>query len=172
MRNFRKLSLLLAGIMVPGVVSSGTATTAMDVSTNVVAACLVSATNIDFGTTDGTDVVNTTGTITVNCSSGASYNVALDAGLHSLNGGYRGVQNAAGDIIVYSLWKDAGYTDQWGDSDFANTYPLGSSVAGTGTGVAQQLTVEAVLDSTSGSPGNVFTPDTIYSDTVTVTVHF
>ncbi|MDI6704619.1 MAG: spore coat protein U domain-containing protein, partial [bacterium] len=94
----------------------------------------VSATTLDFGTVPIVPVDEcayyATATITVNATSGLNYNIALDAGLHSdyycrrmrCDKGY-GVYYD----IYYCLYKDAAYTQLWGDSDYDNTYAYGTS---------------------------------------------
>ena len=68
--------------------------------------------------------------------------------------------------VSYELYKDAGFTQVWGDSGFAATYPAGSGVAGVGSGAAQVTTVFGQAGSQPmASPGN-------YTDIVVATVNF
>jgi spore coat protein U-like protein len=81
-------------------------------------------------------------------------------------GGARLVINATNNYINYTLFQDAGFAQTWGDADFGNTYPNGTSLADAGTGIAQPHTVYGLL-----SAGGAVPPD-LYTDTVTVTLHY
>jgi spore coat protein U-like protein len=132
----------------------------------------VSADGIAFGNVDGAFSTQASGAIRVTCPSGTPYNVALDAGLNYDVGNFlRRMQNPAGDSIAYALFDDAAGVE-WGDSDFANTFPGAPSVAGIGTGVEEGILVTGVTDYIPSPFGSVWTAGTTYSDTVFVTVHF
>src|SRR5262245_5956337 len=60
-------------------VRAATATTTFQVTATVHATCLISATNLNFGTYTGA-VANSTSTITVTCTNTTPYNVSLNAG--------------------------------------------------------------------------------------------
>ena len=79
--------------------------------------------------------------------------------------GYRAVSDGI-NARMYRLFMDNVFGTQWGDSDFANTYPGGASVADTGSGAAQPHTVYGWLES------GIVLPAGTYSDTVTVTVNY
>jgi len=103
--------------------------------------------------------------VTVNAANGVIYNVTLSAGTH-ISGGVRGMLKGDGSRVTYYLYKDAARTQEWGDSDKANTYSAGSSVAGTGTGADQAYTAYGRVTTSGG------TPTGSYMDQVTVTVHY
>ncbi len=134
----------------------------LDVRTTIIPACSVSTTTVSFGVHDGSAWVYANGDVTVTCASGTTYNIALDAGL-AYDGNYRRVTDGLGTGIWYGLYK--GSFIEWGDSDFANTYSWGSSVADTGNGSAQPHNVQGKL--WSG-----FFPSGTYTDVVTVTVYY
>jgi spore coat protein U-like protein len=157
------LFIMVLGISLSGAAYGATATEFLNVSANVVPACTVSTTAVNFGDTDGSADVFANGDVTVNCSSGIQYNIALDAGLN-----YDLISRRVSDgvnYIRYELYKDAANANQWADSDFANTYPFGLSVPDTGDGTDQPHIVYGYLSSPSGPVGT-------YTDVITVTVHY
>lgn len=160
-----KLLAGLAALAVCAAAQAATTTTTMSVSMTVPVSCTVSATPMAFGTGTGTTVLTAQATIGVNCASGAAYNVAIDSGRNFLSVGARRRMASGFNFVSYRLTKTAGGAD-WGDSDFANTFAPGSSVAGTGTGANRALTV---FGETIGAAS---VPAGSYSDGVVVTVHF
>jgi len=156
---------VLTFILVFSVMSNAaTETGQLQVSATVVAACTVSTTAVNFGNVTGVNTEYSTGDVTVNCANGLPYHIALDAGLNYASP-YRKLAGS-GYFADYRLGK-VGTADQWGDSDYANTYPGGASLADTGDGTNQAHPVRAWLDPFSGIPA-----ETVLTDTVTVTVHY
>jgi spore coat protein U-like protein len=143
---------------------AGTVTTTFDVNVNVVPACSVTATGINFPDYDGSSTVDANGDVTVTCSLGIPYNIALDAGLHVDGLGRRQMSDGI-NTLIYALFKPTGQ-EVWGDSDFDNTYPGGTSFAVTGSGAPQGHQVLGSI-----TPGSTVPPGA-YSDTITVTVHY
>lgn len=166
MKNFRTLFLVVMAmaLLAPAGVWATGITTTMPVTATVTAFATVNATPMNFGSGQaGVSPSGITSTITVNASAGHTYKVSLDAGQHFISA-MRDMHDSANDVLSYRLYQDAAMTTEWGDSDAANTYSAGSSVAGTGTGSDQTLTVYGMeLSQSNTVPGN-------YSDTVTVTV--
>ncbi len=146
-------------------VGAATLTTTIPISVVAQSGCSITGTGVDFGTYSG-GVVSSTGSLSVNCTQNTPYHVTLDKGLNLTQGIRAMTISTAADKLGYQLYKDAALTLQWGDSDYAATFVQGSSVAGTGTGSAQTLTIY----------GRMFSQGTVvagpYSDTVTVTVIF
>jgi spore coat protein U-like protein len=100
--------------------------------------------------TDGTS------TVTVQCASGAAYQVGLDNGQHA-SGTTRRMQGPGG-LVTYELYRNTTRTQRWGSTINTDT------VSGTGNGANQTLTVYGrVPNQTTPSAG-------IYNDTITVTV--
>jgi spore coat protein U-like protein len=164
------LFIMALGISFAGAAyGAGSVTAILDVSVNLVPACTVTVTPIDFGDYDGIASVPgapnglANGDVTVNCSDTVSYNIALDAGLH-YNAPNREVSDGVNGI-GYGLYQDSAYTTEWGDSDFGNTYAAGLSQGDTGNGLDQPHTVYGGLGASSGPLGP-------YTDVVTVTVHY
>ncbi len=146
--------------------------TTIPVSVTVAAACSISGTGLNFGNYVGSQLTST-GTITVTCSQDRPYNVTLDKGLNAAtNLNIRTLRDLNSQTSAvraqYFLYKDSAMTQEWGDSGFAGTYTLGTSVPGTGTGSAQTLTIYGKLpaDQLAGAaPGT-------YTDTVVATLLF
>ncbi len=166
------LSLMVVTVLFP--LERGDAqnvNTTIPVSVTVAAACSISGTGLNFGSYVGAQLTST-GTITVTCSQDRPYNVTLDRGLN-LQGGIRGLRDINSQTFTvraqYFLYKDSAMTQEWGDSGFAGTYTLGTSVSGTGTGSPQTLTIYGKLPADGGIAGAA--PGT-YTDTVVATLFF
>lgn len=125
-----------AGILlaVAGTAQAATKTATFQVSANVVDNCIINANPLNFGDFDGTTDIDTVeSTITVRCSSGTDYTVALSAGQ---TGSYAGRQmvnasSTSGVPLVYNLYTTASRDVVWGD-DSGST----DVVAGLGAGMA------------------------------------
>jgi spore coat protein U-like protein len=152
-----------------GGAQAGTASTTMGVSMTVASSCTVSATPLAFGTQTIIDMSadldeTTAGVLTVTCTNGEDYSVALGVGggsgatfaTRKMTGGPGGTAT-----IDYTLYTDSNHTTVWGDGT-AST----STVGGTGDGNPQTIDVY----------GQVPQQDNLavgaYSDTVTVTVTY
>jgi spore coat protein U-like protein len=161
--------LLAAGFGLLGAVASGlplnpavaaSSNTTFQVTATVAATCLISATNLAFGSYTGT-LVNATSTITVTCSNTTPYNVGLDVGTSSGAAvSSRKMGGPGGALLGYALFRDSGHTQNWGNTVGTDT------ASGTGNGSAQALTVFGqVAANQLVAPGS-------YSDTITATVSF
>ncbi len=139
-----------------------TAAATMAVSATVVASCTVTATAMAFGTYTNT-ALTSTATVTPTCSNTTPYNVGLDVGTATgATVTTRGmfVAGTPGVVLNYGLYSDAGFTTVWGPTVGTNT------VAGTGSGAAQAITVYGqVLAGQLVAPG-------AYTDTITATVTY
>lgn len=140
------------------------------VTATVAKSCLVTADPLNFGTIDGLPGQanrDQTSTINVTCTTPTPYTVALTpsngsttgAGTMTPTGGVAG--NA--DTVPYRLYRNAARTTVWGS--VAGTG--GNTVAGTGNGAAQALTLYGRV---LGTSANV-RPDS-YRDVVTVSVTY
>lgn len=144
------------------------------VTANVQAACsLVSVPTVAFGTVSSVgalaEPIDATGTITVACSSGASYTVYIGDGANrvGLGTGDRRMANGAGRL-AYQLYKEVGRTNIW-DATGGTAVTGGSGgVSEDGTGVDQALTVFGRI------PAGTIVPSVTgaYSDSVLVTVTY
>lgn len=163
------LALALGGVFLvqpTGALAAFTQTTPaanLGVSMTISAACTVSVGSVAF-TAPG--LINTgtapasTGTVTVTCSNGTLYEVAMAAGGGSgANTTTRKMTKSGGtETISYRLCQDLACGTNWGNTTDTKT--------GTGTGSAVALTVY-------GQVPNQSTPSSgSYADTVAVTVNY
>ncbi len=119
--------------------------------------CSAYASGIAFGSYFGS-VVDITGTVTVTCTSGQAYDIALNAGLASgATVTTRSMQNGSA-LLGYQMFSNAGYTANWGNSSTTGW------VAGTGTGSAQVYTIYAQIP--AGESGALET----YTDSPTASI--
>lgn len=148
------------------VYSNGTATATFNVTLTLQANCAIAATPLAFGTNGIlATAINQQTTLNVTCTNTTPYNVGLDAG--NVTGSSVTARLMAGTAtgnttttVGFQLYQDAGRTTIWGNTQGTNT------VAGTGTGAAQTLTVYGQVP-VQTTPR----PDT-YQTTVTATVYF
>lgn len=139
-----------------------TATTSFTASLNVAKDCLVSATNVNFGSRGILNSnVNTTGEVTITCSPTTPYSVSLGNGQNGTAPTARRMRKGVGlEYVTYGLYRDENRLLPWGDTIPTNT------VAGTGNGLAQNIPVYATVP-----PQNTPSPG-IYTDTVVITVTY
>ncbi|MDQ6868305.1 MAG: spore coat U domain-containing protein [Pseudomonadota bacterium] len=99
-------------------------------------------------------------TILPTCTSGTPYNIGLDKGVNGGSVTTRQMKAAGPALINYSVFRDAGRTMNWGQTIGTDT------VAGTGTGSAQSVTVYGRIAAQA-------TPSTgTYNDTIVVTLTY
>jgi spore coat protein U-like protein len=123
--------------------------------------CSVNASTLNFGSVGvlGSAVIATS-SITVTCTSALPYTIALDGGLSGATNPTQRVMSQASQQITYGLYRDSARAQAWGDSVGTNT------AAGTGSGLAQTLTVYGRV------PMQTTPPPGTYSDTVVVTISY
>lgn len=145
---------------------AGTATGTLSVTANVVDTCTVAATGnlLAFGAYTGA-VNNTNGSLSLTCTDGDTYTVALNIGTGSgASFTNRILTNPSpAGTLQYNIYTTAGRTVVWGDGTGTT-----ATVPGTGTGALQTLTVFGQIpagQTATVTPGN-------YTDTVTITVTF
>lgn len=155
-------SLLALGLL-GGVAQAATATTTFQSKIIITAACAVTATPLDFLTTGLiTANIDATSTLAVTCTNTTPYNVGLGVGTFGTTVTARKmkVSAAATDAVGYSMFRDSARTLNWGNTVATDT------LAGTGNGLAQSLTVYGRVPAQAAvAPGT-------YTDTVTVTVTY
>lgn len=165
--KIRFLNLLTALILALWGTASfaATTTTTFGVSATVVDSCSVSATALGFGNVDPVSLASTavdaTTTVDVTCANGTTYDVGLDAGTASGATVTTRQMTSGANTMNYALYSDSGRTTNWGNTVGTDT------VAGTGDGTAQSLTVYGRIPSGQGT-----VPTGAYSDTITVTVTY
>ena len=165
LKDWRRLfaSLLaMSGLFAAPKADALTATTTMNVTATVLSSCSVSATDLAFGNYNpisGSALDGAT-SISVTCTNGTSYNVGISAG-----GGAgatiasRKMTNGA-NTLNYTLYRDSGRTNVWGDTVATDT------LLGSGSGAAQPIDVYGRI------PGGQAAPFGGYTDTVTITVTY
>ena len=165
MRILRPL-IAASALLAAGAALAGTANNTFQVTATVVSACTVSGSALNFGNAidplASATPVDASSTLSVQCTATTPYTVALNAGANAGGGSNFGarVMKSGANSIGYQLYLDAGRSSIWGDGTASST------VSGTGTGSAQNLTIYGRLPSLSNVvPGS-------YSDTVTVTVSY
>jgi len=156
-------SLFAAALLfAPLPVFAQTAAATMPVSATVTASCTITATAMAFAAYTNI-AITSTATVTPTCSNTTPYNVGLDVGTATgATVTTRGmfVTGTPGVVLNYGLYSDAGFATVWGPTVGTNT------VAGTGSGTAQALTVYGqVLGGQLVAPG-------AYTDTITATVTY
>ena len=168
MRNFRfifaRILVVFAGAfgfcLLANSSFAATATTTFSVTATVQATCLISASTLAFGTYTGVQIAATS-TLQVTCTNTTPYNVGLNPGTATgATVTTRKMTGPASATLNYSLTQDSGHTINWGQTVGTDT------VAGTGNGAAQALTVYGLL-----AAGQYPAPGA-YSDTITATVTY
>jgi len=159
--------LTLIVLLIAGVAYAGSSTASLRVTATVVSYCTISTNPVNFGAVTGAGEItaNATGSITVNCPADQAYHIALDAGLHAA-GSARQISDGSYSVS-YQLYKNSIEGSSWGDSDYSNVFPAGSSLSAAGIGTVEGHPVYGALAGFSGIP-----PGTFLSDTVTVTVYY
>ena len=150
----------LALVLDPKQAAPTTATATFTVSASVTATCLISATTLNFGTyAFVADPVSST--ISVTCTNATTYNVGLSAGTATgATVTTRKMTGPGGALLGYGLFSDSGHATNWGNTVGTDT------VAGTGNGVAQSLTVYGQI------PAGQYVTAGSYSDTITATITY
>lgn len=127
---------IAAGVLlaVAGTAQAFTKTASFQVSANVVTNCVISATNLNLGTFNGTNDLASTSAITVSCTNGTGYVVDLSTGA-SADYTARSLANGA-FRLYYNLYTAGDYATIWGDNS-----PGTGRLGGTGSGMANQDTL-------------------------------
>lgn len=150
-------------------VFAGTSGISLEISATVSPNCYISVpTAVSFGSYDPTSgsAKTTTGSVQVTCTAGASpVFITLGQGLHPASGStdenpLRRMKNSSGDdYLSYSLYRDAGYSTVWGNTQ-------ATAVSLTGTGGLQDFTVYGNIPSSQNVPSGS------YNDSVQAIVNF
>lgn len=157
-----RMKLLIALMALAAPVLAGTDTDNLSVTATVAASCSVETTqDVAFGTIDSATVNTAEGTVTVTCTNGTGYSIALDDGDYYSSGRRMQGDTVTTSYLPYELYQDSGYITLWGDGTHGS---VKGSLTGTGSGEAH--TVYGRI-----TAGQYPAPDT-YADTVVVTVTF
>ncbi len=135
---------------------AATANASVSVSAQVVGTCTISGGAIAFGAYTPASAASQQGALTVNCTSGTAYQIALNEGL-SGTGATRRMTGPNGETLDYDIYRDSGHSQRWAGGASAH--------AGTGTGTAQSVELYAGIAAATAASGS-------YSDTVTATLTY
>jgi len=125
--------------------------------------CAISAADdLDFGSVAGIINANQdqTSGITFTCTGRTPWNIALSNGQNASGNTRRMRLGASSNYVTYELYRDPARSQRWGTTIGSDT------VAGTGTGTTQSLTVYGRVPATQTIPAGS------YSDVVTITVTY
>jgi spore coat protein U-like protein len=152
--------VLLAGMVLNFSVHAATVPSNVAVSANVQATCTNTATPLAFNVYSGVQS-DSTAIVTVTCTNTTPYTVALNAGTApTATVTTRRMTGAVGVFLNYALFSDAARTTNWGTTVGTDT------IAGTGTGAGQPLTIYGrVAAGQFPAPG-------AYTDTIIATVTY
>ena len=151
-------------------ITSGSKNIAFTTTAIISANCNVSTTVMNFGSASTTisSNIDSTATITAQCSNTTPYSISLDNGTN-VSGSQRRIRlGATGNYINYSLYTDAARSVSWLATTTTTSCTGGASTCalGTGTGANQNVTVYGrVPPQTAPAAGN-------FSDTVLITVTY
>ena len=102
---------------------------------------------------------NITGTLTVTCTKGLAYGIALNSGLSAgATITNRAMTGPSGALLRYGIYTNASHSINWGDSSGTNW------VTATGTGIAQKFNLYGQL------PANQYVTVGTYTDRITASV--
>jgi spore coat protein U-like protein len=138
---------------------AATATTTFGVNVTVQATCTISATALAFGAYNGA-IDNVTSTLSIVCTNTTPYNVGLNAGIGSGATVNNRLMTGSASTLHYALFSNAAMTVNWGQTIGTDT------VIGTGTGIAQTLTIYGQIAASQ------FVAPAVYSDTITAIVTY
>ena len=146
-----KISLLaIALAAISSQAMAATATGTFQATATLNSACVVSASNVNFGaiTPAATGDATATGTITSTCSKNVPYSLAISSGSGTFaSRTMAGAASGNTDKLNYNLYTEEAATMVWGDGS-ASTVKINA----TGTGIAQQNTVFGKLSLNQRSP--------------------
>lgn len=138
------------------------------VSATVDSTCAVSANPLTFPTYyPGNGSVSANTTLSVRCSRGAQFTVAMDAGTGGGTVAQRLMSSGAAKL-QYNLYTSAARTTVWGDGSITSAV-----IAGIGKGLAgNEAITETVFGTLPDSPANRQLAPGQYTDTVMITVAY
>jgi spore coat protein U-like protein len=151
---------MLAFVLPAEPAMAATTTGAITITATLQATCLVSVSALTFGNYSGV-VANATATLSVTCTNTTTYNIGLNIGTGAgATIAQRMMTGPSSGVLGYTMSKDVGHTVNWGQTVGTDT------TAGTGTGLAQPLTIYGQI------PAGQYSAPGSYTDTVTATVTY
>ena len=165
-RRFALASALFVavGSAAPSMAVAGTAVSDIMISASVPNSCTISTTGLNFGSYNQTSGTSVTGTVTTNCTSGASAVITLNQGVFYASGSSdtapsRRLYNGSADYLSYTLYQNSEKTTIWGNS-------TDTGVTVTGNGSNKSTSVYGVI------PAGQTVPAGPYGDYVVATVTY
>jgi spore coat protein U-like protein len=117
--------------------------------------------NLSFGTIGGLmSPVDAEAPLSLTCSNGGSYAVALDGGQSAATDPTQRRMTKSGNVLFYGLYRDSARQQPWGSDTGINTR------TGTGTGLTQSLSVYGRI------PVQAMAPPGTYQDVIVATVSY
>jgi len=165
LRNAARLSALAAALCLCSTTNAATATGIMSVTATVASTCIVGTSTLAFGSTSSTailaDNIDAVGAVSVNCTNGSVYTVALGIGIGA--GATFPIRNMTSgeDVLNYTVYTEAAHTNLWGDGTSGS-----QTVEGTGTGLVQSISAYGRIFSGQNAPA------ASYTDTISVSVSY
>jgi spore coat protein U-like protein len=156
-------ALVLLTLSTPSI--AGTATANLGVSVDVDAACTISTVSVGFptytpiGTNFSSPDDNTSGSVTIICTTGATSTIGLNLGNNSSSGQAR-LADGISSFLNYNIYQDASHLNAWG-----NTSPTWMTVAAAPNTSPRTYPVFARIPAGQSGGGH-------YTDTVIATVNF
>ncbi|MCC8979283.1 spore coat U domain-containing protein [Bradyrhizobium acaciae] len=149
---------------------AGTSTANLTVQITITASCTINAATLNFGSVAGTTLATTlqsgSTTVSVTCTNGSPYSIAMDNGAN-VSGSQRRMANA-GNFINYDLYTDSAHTNPWTTATSSTTCTTTNGcILGTGSGSAQTINIYGTVPATGTAP-NTGT----YTDTVVMTITY
>lgn len=166
-RWIRIATALLAVLAVAGPAAAGSATSSFSVTASVSNNCTISTAALAFGAYDpivanASTALDATGSVTIQCTRGATSTIGLSTGSYSANAsGTTRAMNAGTSYLSYEIYQNTGRTTLWGNSG-SDLYTPAAAPSSAPRTVTTYGRVPAGQDVPAGS----------YSDTVTATVNF
>lgn len=148
------------GTCTAGILGNSTAFSFQATAT-VVKSCNVSATNLNFGTAGFLNAaIAGQSAITVQCSNGTGYSIALNGGLSGATNPTQRKMTFGANTVIYGLYQDVNHVNPWGNTIGGNV------VSGAGTSLGQSIPVYGLV------PVQATPPAGTYSDTIVVSVAY
>jgi spore coat protein U-like protein len=143
--------------------AAGSTSTQFNVTATVLSSCGVSASDLAFGNYAASSGTATTAStaLSITCTSALPYTIALDGGTTTSSVTARAMADSGAHQLTYGLYTSNAYSTAWGDGTGGT-----STVAGTGSGAVQSVTVYGRI------PAAQFVAAGSYTDRVTVTVNY
>jgi spore coat protein U-like protein len=147
-----------------GTASAATSTGTLSVTANVVAVCIIGNATLAFGTYNPTLATATTATTSVQltCSLGTPYNIGMGVGAGTGATIALRQMTATGGTLGYKIFRDAGFTNNWGTTIGTDT------LAGTSSASTLANTINIYGQIPAGAAAVIGN----YTDSVTMTVTY